>query len=52
MVYSEFLEAMAACAAILYPDPYIILHNRVEMFFKEKLFPAASEMLMKQGKKL
>ena len=52
MVYSEFIEALAAAAATLFPDPYLMLHQRVDIFIREKLFPAMTDWLSKQGKKL
>ena len=33
MTYSEFLEALAAIASYVLPDPYVCLEQRLEVFF-------------------
>jgi len=43
MVYSEFIEALAAIAMFLRPNPYEVVPSRINRYIKEILLPAAKD---------
>ena len=43
MVYSEFVEALAAIAMFLCPNPYEVVPSRINRYIKEILIPAAKD---------
>ena len=51
MVYEEFKEGVLACVSVLYPNPYIPLHHRLDTCLQECIYPAMREKMNKLGKK-
>jgi hypothetical protein len=47
MTYSEFLEALAAIASYVLPDPYVCLEQRLEVFFLTRVVDHISPKMLR-----